>query len=207
MKIVQKFFLISSLLLIVFSFSYRSMEPKAIAAAVDFFKTESKLFATSTSNLEIAIKAINNNTPQTIEDAKIALRKCRIHYKRIEFFLTYFFPQAAWVYNSPAKYEIEEPSMEYQEPVGFQVIEGFLYAKDVASKKRELLQQTEVLISSASDLNSLLYNFQANDKQLLESLRLELIRIISLNITGYDAPLLKSGIDESFASLLQSNIV
>ena len=67
--------------------------------------------------------------------------------------------------------------------------------------KIELLQQADVVSSSASDLNALLYGFQADDKQLLESIRLELIRIITLGIEGFDAPLLKSGIAESEAAL------
>ncbi len=188
-------------MLIVFSFNDGSNQPKAVDTAVVYFKTESKLFALSASNLETAIHLINNKQPATIASAKEALRNCRLHYKRIEFFLAYFFPDASLVYNAPAKYEIEEPGMEWRDPVGLQVIETLLFDADVESKKKELLQQSEVIISSAYDLNSLLYKFDGNDKQLLESIRLEVIRIIALNISGYDAPLLKSGISESFASL------
>ncbi len=75
------------------------------------------------------------------------------------------------------------------------------------SKKKELLQQAEVILSSASDFNSLPDNFEAVGNQLLESLRPELIKIIALNITGYDAPLLKTGISESRASLTITSIL
>ncbi len=188
-------------MLIVFSFSYRSGQLKAIDSAVNYFKAESKLFALSASNLETAIHLIDNKQPATIINAKEALRNCRFYYKKIEFFLAYFFPDASLVYNAPAKYEVEEPGMEWRDPVGLQVMETLLFDADVESKKKELLQQSEVMISSASDLNSLLYKFNGSDKQLLESIRFELIRIIALNISGYDAPLLKSGISESVASL------
>jgi cytochrome c peroxidase len=89
--------------------------------------------------------------------------------------------------------------MEYQEPIGLQVIEGLLFEKD--PRKIDLLQQVDAISSSAKDLQALLYNFRATDKQLLESVRLELVRIITLGITGFDAPLLKSGIIEAEASL------
>jgi hypothetical protein len=61
--------------------------------------------------------------------------------------------------------------------------------------------QAKAVESSAVDLPALLYDLRASDRQLLESLRMELIRVIALNITGYEAPLLKSGIEESHAAM------
>jgi cytochrome c peroxidase len=64
-----------------------------------------------------------------------------------------------------------------------------------------LLAQAKAVESSAVDLPALLYGLRADDRQLLESLRVELIRVIALDITGYEAPLLKSGVVESRAAL------
>ncbi len=89
--------------------------------------------------------------------------------------------------------------MEYQTPIGLQVIESMLY--DSTTDKRALLQQIDAVESAAADLPALLYGFHADDRQELESLRVELIRIMALDITGYEAPLLKSGITESRAAL------
>ena len=82
-----------------------------------------------------------------------------------------------------------------------QNLKNMTHENNVEAKKIDLLQQTGAVSSSATDLNALLYDFKADDKQLLESIRLELIRIITLGIVGFDAPLLKSGIAESAASL------
>jgi len=169
--------------------------------AILYFKEQSKVFAGSAARLQSAIDAIKAGDTNTIVTARLALRDCRVEYKKIEFFLEYFFTSSAMIYNRAPKYEIEEPYMEYQEPIGLQVIEGGLFEKDVAAKKEELLQQADAVNSSAGDLASLLYGFKADDKQLLESIRLELIRVITLGIEGFDAPLLKSGIDESAAAL------
>ena len=174
---------------------------KGVEPAVQFFKTHSEAFALSSMELQNAISAINQDQPTTIENARKALWNCRVNYKKIEFFLEYFFSSAAFIYNKAPKYEIEEPYMEYQEPIGLQVIEGLLFEDNVEANKDELLQQADAVSSSASDLNALLYGFQANEKQLLESIRLELMRIITLGIVGFDAPLLKSGIAESEAAL------
>jgi cytochrome c peroxidase len=172
-----------------------------VEPAVVFFKAQAKLFAASAVQLQTAIAGIKADDTGTLINARQALQVCRLQYKKIAFFLEYFFKSSAFIYNSPPKYEIEEPYMEYQEPIGLQVIEGLLFEKDVMGKKQELLQQADAVSSSAGDLSALLYGFQADDKRLLESVRLELIRIITLDIEGFDAPLLKSGIAEAAASL------
>lgn len=172
-----------------------------VTHCVDYFKTQSSAFAQSTSLLRQRIENLQTGNPQSISAAKDALRQCRLHYKRIEFFLSFFFPNQALVYNSPPKLEAEEPFLEYEEPRGLQVIEALLFNKDIAKNVGDLKEQIGLVQSSAQDLHSLLYNFHADDKQVLESLRMELVRITTLNITGFDAPLLKSGLDESVESL------
>lgn len=165
------------------------------------FRETSARFGDASAQLETALALIDNNDPHTIEQARSALRQCRLYYKRIEFFLEYFFKSAAMIYNGPPKYEIEEPYMEYQTPVGLQVIEALLFEPNVASGKAQLLQEAAVIRSSAQDLSSLLFRFEAADNQILESVRLELIRVYTLGISGFDAPLLKSGIAESYEAL------
>jgi cytochrome c peroxidase len=91
--------------------------------------------------------------------------------------------------------------MEYQSPVGLQLIESLLYEPKV--DKRQLLLQAQAVESSAADLPALLYDLRADDRQLLASLDVQLIRIMALDITGYEAPFLKTGIRES-AWALQS---
>ena len=188
-------------LLVMVSFTKPSNPGVGVETAIDFFKTRSITFAKSASQLEDAIAMIDSNDRNTILNAREALKHCRLNYKSIEFFLAYFFKSSALIYNGAPKYEIEEPFMEYQEPIGLQVVEGLLFEKNAAARKDELLQQADAISSSAKDLNALLFGFQADDKQLLESVRLQLIRIITLGITGFDAPLLKSGIAEAEASL------
>jgi cytochrome c peroxidase len=166
-----------------------------------WFKAESRNFAEATVRLEDALTRLNSSSPQTITQARLELAACRRYYKRIEFFLEYFFRSAAVIYNGPPKYEIEEPYMEYGTPIGMQVIEGLLYETDAASHKDALLKEAEAIRSSAQDLHALLYGFSANDRQIMESIRLELVRIYTQGITGFDAPLLQSGITESYEAL------
>jgi len=184
-----------------FSTGYPAHTNIGVTPAVAWFKAGAQDFAVTAAQLQTALQAIDEKHPQTILQARQALAQCRLQYKRIEFFLEYFFRSAAMIYNGPPKYEIEEPYMEYMTPIGLQVIESLLFEKDVAAHQKELLQQAAAINSSAQDMAALLFGFTATDNQLLESVRLQLIRVYTLGITGYDAPLLKTGITESHAVL------
>jgi cytochrome c peroxidase len=114
--------------------------PIGVSSARDYFKTESPAFARSCLELRQAIEAIPAVTPRSIKSTSAAipasiararqqLIDCRLHYKRIESFLEYFFRSSSRIYNRPPKYEAEEPDMEYQSPAGLQVIESLLFEK------------------------------------------------------------------------------
>lgn len=168
---------------------------------LDFIKHSTEDFSESVEILSRTTAQIDSSRPVSIGPVKIALKNCRLRYKRISFFLDYFFPQAGKLYNGPAKKELEEPFLEYEDPQGMQQIESILFGPDPEKKKSELTGFVLVIRESSKDLTSLYFAFDAGAGQIMESIRLELIRIMTLYITGYDAPDLKSGIQESVRAL------
>lgn len=194
-----KYFLLAPLIFLASGFSLPTVEGEH--PIVGHMREEFGGFATRCHVLAVAIDSIKADDPQTIRRAKAVLRECRLQYKNFAYFLEYFFPFAAVTYNSPAKIEVEESDLEFNEPVGLQMIEALLFDEHVIRRKDELVQHAELISSSANDLHSLLYKLSVDDKQLMESIRLEFIRVISLTVAGFDAPLLKSGILESSRSL------
>lgn len=172
-----------------------------VANAIVLFREGAAGFAAASLEMEQAIQALDAQQPNSIPRAKASLRHCRQQYKRIEYFLDYFFFSSSLVYNPPAKTEIDEPYMEYQAPAGLQQMAVLLYDKDPLSHKNELLQQAAVISASATDLPALLYQFNTTDKAIMESIRIELVRLYANGITGYDAPELKSGITETAQSM------
>jgi cytochrome c peroxidase len=166
------------------------------------FRVDAQQFAASTAYLRNCITALQPGDTTAILAAKAALITCRNDYKRIEYFLDYFFEYPVSLYNRAPVYEIEEPFMEYQSPIGLQVVEDLLLDEDVYNNKKELADQCEVISSSAADIPALLYDLHPTDAQLLEAVRFEIIRVITLGITGYDAPQLKTGITESATAFL-----
>lgn len=171
------------------------------APITDYIKKTQITFAVKAVAMQQSFALIDPANPATLQHAKTALKECRISYKRLAFFLEYFFNSEAYVFNSPAKYEIDEPYIEYETPVGLQQIEAVLFDTAVYTRKAELIKEAEVVVTTANDIPSLLYKFDATDTQIMESVRLEVIRIMTLYITGYDAPSLKSGIEEAAAAM------
>ncbi|WAC14539.1 cytochrome-c peroxidase [Dyadobacter pollutisoli] len=198
---LKTFVLIATLLVIAMAATDRANPGIGVHQSIEQFRADCKAYAGSLKKLTIAVKNIDSTRSETVTIAKSELRNSRLAYKKIEYFLEYFFFTSSRIYNRAPKNEIEEPFLEYQEPAGMQYMEAMLYEDSPAKKKPELLLQCNLLNVAADDLTSLLYQFQASDKQLLESVRIQLIRIIALGISGFDAPLLKSGIDESYVSL------
>ena len=167
--------------------------------ATALFGQDAVSLSLSIGDLYLAVDSLNEN-PISLRKAKASLTNCRIKYKRIAFFTSYFFSSETMMYNAAPKYEVEEPELELVEPMGFQQIEALLFEDDVLAHKEELLLQTNALYSSVKDLKNLLYQFKADDRQVLESIRLELIRMVTLYISGYDAPSLKTGIRETLTA-------
>ncbi len=194
--------LLTALSLVVVMAATNGEDPAiGVTTSVAIFRNESKKFAVSTGQLKLAIANLKTGNKESADCAKMALKDARLHYKKIESFIEYFFVHSARIYNRAPKNEIEEPFLEYQAPIGLQYMEAMLYEDEPALKKRELAEQANILANSAADLNALLFEFKANDSQILESLRLELIRVIALGISGFDAPLSKTGIEESHEAL------
>ncbi|MGG7663893.1 cytochrome-c peroxidase [Dyadobacter sp. BHUBP1] len=175
-------------------------ESIGVQNCTDRFRTDAPAFAAAVRQMRMAIEKIDTSDVQSIAHAKQKLRETRLAYKRIAFFLDYFFFTSSRIYNRPPKNEIEEPHLEYGAPTGLQYIEALLL-DNPGLHKEEIVQQCRFLETSAEDLPALLYNFKTTDAQVLESVRLELIRVITLSISGFDAPLLKSGLDEALVSL------
>jgi cytochrome c peroxidase len=188
---------------VVLSASAVGTEPPVQPAeqAIAYIKTQTEIFSLCFHCLKSGIEAIDSSNPRTIPPVIAALKACRLQYKRISFFLDYFYPQQGRLFNGPAKKEVEDPYMEFEVPQSFQQIESLLYGPNPQLKKKELENLALVLDESAANLISLYAGFNVTNAQVLESMHLELIRIMTLYITGYDAPELKTGISESAVSL------
>jgi cytochrome c peroxidase len=136
-----------------------------------------------------------------------AFLKSRLLFKKFEWAAAYFTADLTKRLDGPPVQEIEnadllDPSLARAiDPMGLQVIEQFIFPKYDTAGKKELISETRHLITNTDYLISYFSDHQLADWRILDAAKLEVFRIITLGITGFDNPLSLNSMEESSACL------
>ncbi|HEY4154977.1 MAG TPA: cytochrome c peroxidase [Puia sp.] len=171
------------------------------AEGLNWFKREFNIFTGKAITLKELLEQLRPNDSASTKKAIEALKDCRLQYKRFAFFLEYFFPDEAFIFNGPPVQEIDPFQDEVIDPAGLQLIESLLYEGNAYRNREELVKQADLLVRSSEIFPLSLNDFKTQGPEVLTSIHLELVRIMTLYITGYDAPRIKTGIVEAHESL------
>ncbi len=129
-------------------------------------------------------------------------KRARLAYKRCEVFAEYYSPLTAKSINGAP---IEEADVDDQNkkflPEGFQVIEAFIFQKYDSASNGDLLEETGKLVSNFQRLRTYSETLHFADPQIFDALRLEIFRIITLGISGFDAALAQNSMPEAASAL------
>ncbi|WP_053328372.1 cytochrome-c peroxidase [Chryseobacterium gallinarum] len=131
------------------------------------------------------IALVSKNTDEKILQEKF--EELRKTYKKMEWAVEYFLPHSARFINGPALPEIEMDEHTEIEAEGLQVLEEMLYPYDKTNKE-EVIRFLNKLINKSNTIKT---NFEAitvSKDQVFDALRLEVFRISSLGISGFDTP-------------------
>ena len=126
--------------------------------------------------------------------------RMRVAFKKFEWAAEYFEPAVSRVVNGPPVQEVELSGVVI-EPGGLQVIEGLLFPVFDTARKAELIRQTELLQRGCTKYKTHFDNIDILDWQVFDAAKLEVFRIETLGITGFDDPLSLRSMEESAASL------
>jgi cytochrome c peroxidase len=124
----------------------------------------------------------------------------RIAYKKMEWATEYFAPSTSRFINGPPVQEIEADG-QVIEPAGLQIVEGFLFPDYDTSNKKEIIQQLSLLQNGCDKYKLFFNNVGIFDWQVFDAAKLEMFRIETLGITGFDDPLTLKSMQESAASI------
>jgi len=124
----------------------------------------------------------------------------RMLYKKTEWATEYFMGTTTRFVNGPPLPEIETEENKLTDPEGLQVIEALIYTKDSIDYP-ELVRQSKLILAHCTYYENYWQNLPIDSAQILDAVRLEVFRISSLGISGFDAPLALSSIDEAKSSL------
>lgn len=136
-----------------------------------------------------------------IKAVKRSFLACRKQFKRIEYYLEYFFPTTVKALNGPPIAEIELGENLVEPPGGFQVIEDYLYNELDTSARAEMINEIKKLSVALKRIEQYQEVYMLTSAQLFDAMRLEIFRITALGITGFDAPLSLQSLPEAAAAL------
>lgn len=170
-------------------------EPKT-AQVKQLFQTDITTLIQSVTDLEVLIKS--NASQEKLQKQFLA---AHLNYKKVEVFSEYYFPEVSKAINGPAIPEFEENDEMTLPPQGFQVIEEFLFPKYNKQSKTELVKEMGILSANLKRLNRIAATNEWTDAHVFDALRLEVFRIITMGITGFDSPVAQKSIPEAVGSL------
>ncbi len=151
------------------------------------------------SSVDLLLKRVEQQAnPAEIQEQ---FRKARLAYKRVEWLSDYYFPETAKNLNGPPLDEFEEADQVVVPPEGFQVIEEYLFPEIDPGQHEELLQHVKVLKANLIRLHFMDGSNQLTDQHIFDAVRLEIFRIFTMGITGFDSPAALHSLPEAQAAL------
>lgn len=150
------------------------------------------------------IKMLETSSDSTalISQLQTVFVETRREYKRMEWFLEDVSPGTAKLLNGPPLPDYEPDDDRYNAPSGFQVLEELLFAEFSLDKKAEIAQDLNAMQGALRRMKELISGRDFNDAFLFDAMRLEIVRIIALGISGFDAPVTQRSFVDARDALL-----
>ncbi|WP_373064310.1 cytochrome c peroxidase [Gemmatimonas sp.] len=147
--------------------------------------------------------ALTLRTVADVPRAKQAFVNARRAFKLAELALEYYAPSTSREINGPALPEVDEeegPEAVFP-PTGFQVIEEALYGDAPISERDVIIRETSTLRPLVKRAQTMMGVQHASDAHVWDAVKLELARIATLGITGFDSPVAGHSLAEADAAL------
>lgn len=125
----------------------------------------------------------------------------RLLYKKMEWAAEYFMPGTTRFVNGAPLPEIETEEHIVKDPEGLQVMEALIYPVYDTAANDELNRQLLLLKANCIRYRDYFTTIQFDEAQLFDAARLQLFRILTMGITGFDAALSQNSMAESAESL------
>ena len=143
------------------------------------------------------LKAVETGDTLT---AKKTFLNARNSYKKVEWFSEYYASTASKEINGPPLPEIETEENKSFEPGGLQVIEEFLYPYQ-PKETANILREIKSMQSSLRRFKTIINDSELTQAHILDACKLEVFRVITTGISGFDTPLTNSGVKESAVAI------
>ena len=147
--------------------------------------------------------ALALRTDADVPHVKSAFVNARRAFKLVELALEYYTPTTAKEMNGPALPEVddEEGPEAVFPPTGFQVIEEALYGAAPVAAREIITRETSTLRSLVTRAQTMMGAQHASDAHVWDAVKLELARIATLGLAGFDSPVAGHSLAEADVAL------
>lgn len=197
----HKFKLIIFLFSLLILFSFKSKLQESSSEFESNFALELK---NEIDNLELNSKAFRENKISIDSLQKVYL-DCRKAYKKVEFQLAFQFPEyvSSKINGAPLLHIEKENSRPIlANPEGLQVLDELIFSEESAENKNEIANLAIRLNNTYQNIYRKVSIEPLNSADAILAIRIQLIRIFTLGITGFDTPGSVNAIEDSCNSLL-----
>ena len=175
-------------------------DPRAMQVAV-IWRADIDSLATRIERLDSVL--VSMSSLKSLGQARAAFVEARRTFKHAEAGLEYYAATSSREMNGPALPEVEEnegPEAVFP-PTGFQVIEEGLYGADPLAERDALVQEVRTLRQILFRVQTLMRTQIVTDDRVWDAAKLELARIASLGLAGFDSPVAGHALGEADAAL------
>lgn len=134
-------------------------------------------------------------------ELRYTFNEARKYYKRTEALTEFYFPAVAKAINGPAIDKLEEDDEKVIAATGFQVIEELIFPETDSLAGEDLAEECRILNSTITRLQQIAENTTLTDQNIIEAIRLQLLRTMSLGLSGFDSPINQNSVTEAMATL------
>ncbi len=179
-----------------FIWSCKEKKQPAAASIAQYILRELDSFTVANNDLLNAVTHAN----VTEKNRQHLFLQLRLSYKKIEWAVEYFTPLNARLINGAPVQEAERSGI-VSDPAGLQVMEPMLFPNYDSSKRARLIEQLTQMRSTIDKVKLYFENIDLLDWQIFDAAKMEVFRIETLGITGFDDPLTLQCMRESAAAL------
>jgi cytochrome c peroxidase len=161
-----------------------------------------RLLEKQTFTLSQASKGLVEGT-EKLDKVQALFIDCRKTFKKIEFLAEYLDPEYVkkYINGAPLPRLSTDDNRMIEAPEGLQTIEELLFSENPLEESEKIISLTRRLHNNVK----LFVPFQARTpvyhQFIFEAARLQLIRVFTLSLTGFDTPVASDGIEEARISL------
>lgn len=176
-------------------------QPASTISAIALTYTDE--FEKATIELERVATAWKFNKT-SLDSLRASLYKTRLAYKKTECLLAYYYPEfiEEHINGAPVLHiERNDSRAIVKEPEGLQVLDELVYG-DAEEEKLKIASLAQSLMIHCRSLLTGFKQLRIKEEDCTDAIRLQLVRIFSKGITGFDTPGSLNAIPEAASSMI-----